>query len=727
MKNFCIVFALCAMFFFAACSGGSKETVYDDTDSGSQSGEKNDSDNGDSQGDTTPDNGDSQHEGTDSSDSVDDSGDTVPDNSEPSDPTDDTDTSEPTDDADSSEPTDDADSSDPVSDDDSDSTGFSIGNICTGQTTCYNEAKQITCPASSTVDFYGQDSQYDQYDIQYDRQYIIKQTCFPQSFSSSWNSEVLTDNNTGLTWETSPSTKIYTWYDAQNHCADLNSSNYGGKSNWRLPNPMELLTIVDHSTDSINSSISLGDISYLWTSKEYSGNTSLAHFYYYTCNSTLHSTGSKTLQHHVLCVSGNELVAATSGDFITSFDGKVVTDNRTGLIWQQKKYVGKTWQEALKYCEDSIYAGYSDWRLPNINELASLWDPGKSGSPYSNFPDMPGNRFWSSSTDTHSLKYAWGIDFGSSYVSFWNKTDNRPNTVFVRCVREGVCKEGYFWDGSTCVNPCNDNPCNNIANSNKNCTPKNAFEYSCGCNDRYLWNGSTCEISLGNICTGQNRCYNNTKEISCPTSETADFYGQDAWYASLGKCTPQSFSSSSNVVIDNNTGLTWEKSPSTEFYTWYDAQNHCADLNSSNYGGKSNWRLPNPLELLTIIDLGQPNPTTNSNFTNMPTGSSDLLWTNKEYDEFKAFTFNPYYGENVSGESTTSTHKVLCVSGNELIGTTWDKFTTQTISAAKLLLPIQRQVLCGRKSMQQTKHGKRLSNTVKIRFMRVIRTGDCQT
>ena len=146
MKNLCFILALCAMFFFAACSGGSKETVYDDTDSGSQSGEKNDSDDGDSatdtvsddadsQGDTTPDNGDSQHEDTDSSDSVDDSGDTVPDN------------------GDTSDPTDDADSSDSVSDNDSDTThenDIEIGDTreanCTGlpANASWNSVSSIT-------------------------------------------------------------------------------------------------------------------------------------------------------------------------------------------------------------------------------------------------------------------------------------------------------------------------------------------------------------------------------------------------------------------------------------------------------------------------------------------------------------------------------------------------------------------------------------------------------
>ena len=122
---------------------------------------------------------------------------------------------------------------------------------------------------------------------------------------------------------------------------------------------------------------------------------------------------------------------AVSSDFTTSSDGKTVTDNRTGLMWQKEYVTDKTWQQALKYCEDLSYAGYSDWRLPNKNELASLVNYEKSGSPYSYFPDMPSNYFWSSSTRVRSTDSAWYVSFYYGYVS----NDFKTFYKYVRCVR----------------------------------------------------------------------------------------------------------------------------------------------------------------------------------------------------------------------------------------------------------------------------------------------------
>ena len=301
----------------------------------------------------------------------------------------------------------------------------SLGEICTNQTTCYNASSSMTCPSSSSADFYGQDAQY-------------ANKCTAQSFSSTSN--VVVDNNTGLTWEKSPSSSTYTWANRATHCNELNSSNYGGKSNWRVPNPLEFMTIVDNSTynPATNSNFTnmptrLSD--YLWTSKEYGGDTSLARAFnpYYGWYSYGNSKTDNSYK--VLCVSGNELAAATSSDFTTqTISGKVVvTDSKTGLMWQKEYETGKTWQQALKYCEDSTYAGYSDWRLPNKNELASLLDPGKSGAPYSNFPDMPSNYFWSSSTFVYNTtENAWYVYFNYGGVSNGGKTNNGHD---VRCVR----------------------------------------------------------------------------------------------------------------------------------------------------------------------------------------------------------------------------------------------------------------------------------------------------
>ena len=108
----------------------------------------------------------------------------------------------------------------------------------------------------------------------------------------------------------------------------------------------------------------------------------------------------------------------------------IVTDTQTGLIWQKTYQSGKTWQQALDYCENLTYAGYSDWRLPDKNELAALvtyaiYDPASS------FPNMPSQSFWSSSTLVSNTSNAWHVYFGNGGVGSGSKT----NTMYVRCVR----------------------------------------------------------------------------------------------------------------------------------------------------------------------------------------------------------------------------------------------------------------------------------------------------
>ena len=54
----------------------------------------------------------------------------------------------------------------------------------------------------------------------------------------------------------------------------------------------------------------------------------------------------------------------------------VVTDTTTGFIWMFISSIPSgNLQYALDFCESLNYAGYTDWRLPNINELISIHDP----------------------------------------------------------------------------------------------------------------------------------------------------------------------------------------------------------------------------------------------------------------------------------------------------------------------------------------------------------------
>jgi hypothetical protein len=56
----------------------------------------------------------------------------------------------------------------------------------------------------------------------------------------------------------------------------------------------------------------------------------------------------------------------------TNNDDGTVTDNNTGLMWQQDPGAKMTYQQAVDGADSFTLAGYDDWRLPTIKELYSL-------------------------------------------------------------------------------------------------------------------------------------------------------------------------------------------------------------------------------------------------------------------------------------------------------------------------------------------------------------------
>jgi hypothetical protein len=70
-------------------------------------------------------------------------------------------------------------------------------------------------------------------------------------------------------------------------------------------------------------------------------------------------------------------VIGRDGRFIAGDKG-VVLDTKTGLMWGAKDN-GRdiNWYDAKRYCENYWGGGYSDWRMPTQDELASIYDPNK--------------------------------------------------------------------------------------------------------------------------------------------------------------------------------------------------------------------------------------------------------------------------------------------------------------------------------------------------------------
>jgi hypothetical protein len=133
--------------------------------------------------------------------------------------------------------------------------------------------------------------------------------------------------------------------------------------------------------------------------------------------------------------------------FVDNGDG-TVTDTSNGLMWQQATAPDTyTWQQALDYCEDLAFAGYSDWRLPNRNELQSLVDYSRYNPAIdtSFFPDTQASTYRSSTTNAKYPNHAWLVDFYFGYVDDPDKDNNK----YVRAVRAGQCGSFGDLDGDT--------------------------------------------------------------------------------------------------------------------------------------------------------------------------------------------------------------------------------------------------------------------------------------
>lgn len=152
-----------------------------------------------------------------------------------------------------------------------------------------------------------------------------------------------------------------------------------------------------------------------------------------------------------LCAAGNENTAITASTPNTAFsdnDDGTVTHHKTGLIWQRcslgQSWDGSdctgnatdfTWADAVAAAAQHTLAGFSDWRLPNKNELASIIEYRCLGPAINNqqFPNTTSSWYWSSSPYANDSNYAWLVDFYYGNVFFRDKN----GYIHVRLVRAG--------------------------------------------------------------------------------------------------------------------------------------------------------------------------------------------------------------------------------------------------------------------------------------------------
>jgi len=264
------------------------------------------------------------------------------------------------------------------------------------------------------------------------------------------------DNVTGLMWEgktVSNTTIQYTNADTPASAADV--ANYiiitntyqplCGYTDWRLPTPEELQSIVDYGATSgarIDTTwFPNTQANIYWASTKaaaYSGQVWGVDFNdgsesFYTSGST----------HYVRLVRGTSATPSYS----YSATGDEVIDNVTGLIWRRCSE-GTTWNGttctgtgtrftfagAFAQAKTQATSTSKPWRVPNIKELASITKKSVAFMAIDStaFPATSNDYYWTSSPVVGLSGNAWIVNSPTGSVSPYDRTANSAALRLVR-------------------------------------------------------------------------------------------------------------------------------------------------------------------------------------------------------------------------------------------------------------------------------------------------------
>lgn len=334
-----------------------------------------------------------------------------------------------------------------------DITGYPL--VGTNQSTFFNNSSSISEPVSGE-DFFGQNAHY------------------PGNIPSYTDNGdgTVTDNVTGLMWQQSfdQNGDGSVDYDDKLSLDEIlvipASVNTGGYTDWRVPTIKEMYSLIlfsgrdisgytGSSTEDlipfidkevfefgygdVDAGERLIDMQSATTSEYVSLETEPMVFGVNFADGRIKGYGiqmrGQSKAFNYLLVRGNESYGIN--EFSENGDG-TITDQATGLMWMKEDNgEGLLWKDALSLAENYEYAGYTDWRLPDVKELQSIVD--YTRSPYTTtsaaidplfsctpFINEAGEAdypfYWSSTTHgnwTEGHEGAWG-----TYVSFGKAMGN---------------------------------------------------------------------------------------------------------------------------------------------------------------------------------------------------------------------------------------------------------------------------------------------------------------
>ncbi len=284
-----------------------------------------------------------------------------------------------------------------------------------------------------------------------------------------------------------------------------------------------------------------------------------------------------------------------------------VLDHETGVVWQRVPSAPSIdFLTAEQTCREAKIGGRYGWRLPTINELLSLDDDSTADSLPAGHPftNTPDTYLWSQTADASDAQRVQTMTFLNGGGGF---------SVIARA------RFGF----------------NAADNARPWCVRGESDASAQQPNEQPAWDRA---LSATGGC--------NSARFTCVLPTIADATGE--------------------AVLDHETGLVWQRTPSVTPDSWSNSLSRCDER---PYGGRMGWRLPQSHELASLVDASVLGPA-----LSLPPGNpfvlgaiTPIFWTTSLYgggSAREAVFFQGAAGQpGTVNLSVNSTNRYWCVRG----------------------------------------------------------------